>query len=111
VQKGISRTGRFSLVNYKNGEVILPPELLERLQEYVQGEIVYIPKREKQRTGWGVNCGTKQLITKRNYEIFNLYEKGIKIPDIALEFYLAEDSIRKIIRAMRNIEKISINCI
>jgi Mor family transcriptional regulator len=98
-------------VNYKNGEVILPPELLERLQEYVQGEIIYIPKRGKQRTGWGVNCGTKQLIAKRNFQIYKSYQNGIKIPEIASEFYLSEDSIRKIVRVMRSIEERAINCI
>lgn len=91
-------------MNYKNGEVILPPELLQKLQEYVQGEIVYIPKREKHRIGWGENCGTKQLIMKRNYEIYRLYKNGMRISEIALEFYLSEDSIRKIVRVLRNEE-------
>lgn len=87
-------------MNYKNGEVLLPPELLEQLQEYVQGDIIYIPKKQKQRIGWGENCGTKQLIKNRNYEIYQLYKNGTKIHEIALEYYLSEDSIRKIVRTI-----------
>lgn len=89
-------------MNYKNGEVILPSDLLERLQEYVEGEIIYVPRRDKQRVGWGENCGTKKLMMKRNHEIYDLYSKGQKISEIALEYFLSEDSIRKIIRTIRN---------
>lgn len=91
-------------MNYKNGKVILPPDLLKKLQEYVQGEIIYVPKSDKRRSGWGENCGTKEMILKRNREIYEGYKNGAKIYELALGYYLSEDSIKKIVRGGRNIE-------
>jgi len=85
-------------VDYKNGKVILPPELLEQLQEYVQGNLVYIPKKEENRTGWGENNGAKTVINNRNYEICEAYKNGVKTAELAAIFCLSEDSIRKIVR-------------
>jgi Mor family transcriptional regulator len=96
--------GRFSFVHYKNGEVILPPELLEQLQNYVQGEILYIPKRDKKRTGWGEESGTKDMIRSRNEEIYGEYLLGTKTNELAIRYFLSDDSIRKIIRSMKALE-------
>lgn len=82
---------------YKNGEVILPPDLLNELQKYVQGELIYIPKKSKKRAGWGEMNGTKAIIQNRNFEIYNLYSNGLKTQDLAQRYHLSEASIRKII--------------
>jgi Mor family transcriptional regulator len=89
-------------VTYKNGEVILPPDLLKKLQEYVQGEIIYVPKKDKRRSGWGEICGTKMIILKRNQEIYQGYKNGARISELALNYYLSEDSIKKIVRHARS---------
>jgi len=86
-------------VDYKNGKVILPSELLEQLQEYVQGNLVYIPKKEENRTGWGENSGAKTVIMNRNCEICEAHKNGMKTAELALIFFLSEDSVRKILRA------------
>ncbi|WP_019533858.1 CD3324 family protein [Paenibacillus ginsengihumi] len=83
-------------MGYKNGKDILPPNLLKQLQEYIQGEIIYVPKKE-QRAGWGENNGTRQSIQKRNHEIYRLYENGSTVRELIRQFHLSEDSIRKII--------------
>jgi hypothetical protein len=53
-------------MSYKNGRDILPPSLLKQLQDYIQGEIIYIPKKEQKRAGWGENNGTRIIIERRN---------------------------------------------
>lgn len=88
-------------MDYKNGKVILPPELLKQLQEYVQGDMVYIPKREENRTGWGEGNGARRVIRSRNREICDAYRSGAKIEELAAAFCLSEDSIRKILRTAR----------
>ena len=35
-------------MKYKNAEKILPPELVEEIQKYVQGEFLYVPKKDRQ---------------------------------------------------------------
>ncbi|MGE5631088.1 MAG: CD3324 family protein [Caulobacteraceae bacterium] len=85
-------------MDYKNGKEIFPSELLEQLQKYVQGNLVYIPKKEENRTGWGENNGAKAVIKNRNYEICEAHRNGVKISELASIFCLSEDSIRKILR-------------
>jgi Mor family transcriptional regulator len=84
-------------MGYKNGRDFLPPSLLKQLQDYIQGEIIYIPKKEQTRAGWGENNGTRLTIQRRNHEIYRLYENGSTVPELIQKYYLSEDSIRKII--------------
>jgi Mor family transcriptional regulator len=93
--------GRFSSMSYKNGRDILPPSLLKQLQDYIQGEIIYIPKKEQKRAGWGENNGTRLIIERRNNEIYRMYENGSTIAQLIQTFHLSEDSIRKIISKKR----------
>ncbi|KIL39178.1 hypothetical protein SD70_21805 [Gordoniibacillus kamchatkensis] len=88
-------------MSYKNGRDILPPSLLKQLQDYIQGEIVYIPKKEQKRAGWGENNGTRLIIERRNREIYRMYTSGTTIVELVQSFHLSEDSIRKIITKMR----------
>lgn len=82
---------------YKNGKDILPIELLEEVQKYIQGEIIYIPKKKNERARWGEVNGTRELIKDRNFEIYSLYRKGFKIKDLVKLYNLSEDSIRRIV--------------
>jgi len=84
-------------VSYKNGKDILPPSLLQQLQDYIQGEIIYIPKKTQKRAGWGENNGTRLVIERRNHEIYRLYQDGSSVMELISKFHLSEDSIRKII--------------
>lgn len=84
-------------MSYKNGKDILPIELLEELQKYIQGELIYIPREDKVRKGWGESNGTKKAISERNIEIFKLYKSGVPVSELICLYSLSEDSIRKII--------------
>jgi len=89
------------IANYKNGKDVLPPNLLKELQQYIHGELIYIPKKNKQRVGWGELSGTRKLITRRNEEIFGLYSEGRSVEYLQQAYHLSEDSIRKVIVKMR----------
>lgn len=41
-------------MNYKNAFSILPQSLVEELQTYIQGEYLYIPKKEDQHKRWAI---------------------------------------------------------
>ncbi|NHN29331.1 CD3324 family protein [Paenibacillus agricola] len=90
-------------MGYKNGRDFLPASLLKQLQDYIQGEIIYIPKKEQTRAGWGENNGTRQTIQRRNFEIYRLYENGSTVPELIQTYHLSEDSIRKIIVKTRSV--------
>lgn len=42
-------------MSYRSAEKILPYEILELIQQYVEGESIYIPKREEHKIAWGTN--------------------------------------------------------
>lgn len=90
---------------YRNGRDILPVELLEQLQKYIEGEIIYIPKKDEERIGWGEASGTRKMLDKRNREIYSLYKNGVKMKELVESFHLCEDSIRKILcKVSRSVE-------
>ena len=47
-------------MKYKNAGAILPSRLIEEIQKYVQGEILYIPKKDRQ---------TKRAVTEYKIEL------------------------------------------
>ena len=52
-------------LNYKNGKEILPEELLRQVQQYIQGDLIYIPIGEAKRKAWGETNGTREEIKNR----------------------------------------------
>lgn len=83
--------------SYRNAAEVLPPELLERLQEYVQGVHIYVPIKG-QPARWGEKSGTRRQLAERNEEIRRCYAAGEDIDALADRFFLSCDSVRKILR-------------
>ncbi|UVI32125.1 CD3324 family protein [Paenibacillus spongiae] len=90
---------------YKNGKDVLPPSLLKELQSYIQGELVYIPKLQNKRAGWGEKSGTRIMIARRNEEIYQSYTSGSSVAELERQFHLSTESIRKIIVKLRGTNK------
>ena len=88
-------------MSYLRAEEILPKELLEAVQQYVDGQSVYIPAKEK--SDWGSGTDTKQILDIRNREIFVKYLAGASVSCLATEYALSEKSIQRIIREQRTL--------
>ena len=60
-------------MKYKNAVAVLPTELIEEIQKYIQGEFLYIPKKDKR---------THRAVTEYKVElekrVRSLYEQGRK---------------------------------
>ena len=82
-------------MKYKNAREILPAELIEEIQRYVQGEFLYIPKKDKQTCRAVTEY--KIELEKRNLRIYKMHLEGIRNWQLAQNFSLAESSIRRII--------------
>jgi len=51
-------------MSYIKADDILPQELLEIIQNYIDGEYIYIPRKECNKKNWGEN--TKKELTSIN---------------------------------------------
>ncbi|APQ77243.1 hypothetical protein CF060_02530 [Clostridium botulinum] len=79
---------------------MLPEELLELIQNYIDGEYIYIPRKECNRKTWGENTESKRKISIRNSEIYKKYKEGIYVKVLSEMYYLSPKSIQRIISNM-----------
>ena len=84
-------------MRYRNGKDVLPPELLDEIQKYLCGEMLYVPKKEETKASWGQLSGSKSQVQTRNVRIAARYQSGTSITELIREYCLSEASIRKII--------------
>lgn len=84
-------------MKYIKAEMILPDNLLREIQNYVQGEYIYIPSELQKRKRWGEKSGSRNYIENRNDEIRNKYRNGHKIEILSEQFFLSVESIKKIV--------------
>ncbi|MCR5278011.1 MAG: hypothetical protein K6E19_01090 [Lachnospiraceae bacterium] len=83
-------------MKYENAKDILPASLLEEVQKYAEGKAIYIPKREKAK-GWGEASGYREKLNKRNALICGRYAAGDGIMELAEQFFLSPESVKKIV--------------
>ncbi|ABX41898.1 CD3324 family protein [Lachnoclostridium phytofermentans] len=86
-------------MKYINAAEILPDNLLNEIQRYVNGEVLYIPSVKKE-IKWGERNGTRQYFESRNRVIKQKFQIGITIEQLAEEFGLAYETVRKIVYRM-----------
>lgn len=84
-------------MKYHNAADVLPKELLVEILNYVSGELLYIPSSGEKRD-WGEKSGSRQYYQERNKEMKRQYKNGKAMEDIAKEFCLSYDSVRKIVK-------------
>ena len=84
-------------MRYINANEILPKDLVEKLQDFIQGEYLYIPAIKDQHKNWGELSGFREEIDRRNSEIIQAYTSGLTIQELADSYYLSVYAIRKII--------------
>jgi Mor family transcriptional regulator len=84
-------------MTYIKATAILPEKLISEIQKYVQGETIYIPKPETSHKKWGSRSGTRKFIDERNIKIKKAYQAGISIDQLADEYFLSIETIKKII--------------
>ena len=81
-------------MSYRKATDILPIEILQVIQEYVDGDYLYIPKKKENIKEWGTNT--------RNKEIFEKYMQGYSTIQLATLYYLSHKTIQRIIRQQRS---------
>ena len=88
-------------MGYIKAEKILPIEIIELIQQYVDGQNIYIPRKSENRQVWGASTEIKQELHSRNQQIYADYQSGIAVSELACRYYLSVKSIQRILRNYR----------
>lgn len=83
-------------MKYINAAEILPERLLQELQTYSGGNLLYIPKAGT-KADWGTESGSKSFYQERNRRIKDLYRDGNSVDELALQYGLSGSTIKRII--------------
>lgn len=89
-------------MGYRNAGEILPVEIIELIQQYVEGENLYIPRRSENRLKWGTNTETARELSHRNQQIYADHCRGMTVSALSDKYFLSLKSIQRIIRNMRS---------
>ena len=65
-------------MGYRKAEEILPVEIIELIQQYVDGQNIYIPRKSENRLEWGSGTEIKQELFMRNQQIYSEYLAGAR---------------------------------
>ena len=84
-------------MKYLKARAVFPQALLDEIQKYVQGNLVYIPKPPGSHKKWGTDTDTRAAIAWRNEEIMRAFASGDSVSRLAEAYYLSEETIKKIV--------------
>ena len=85
-------------MSYIKAEQILPEEIIQLIQKYVDGECIYIPRKNNNRREWGEKTQIRKELQVRNQSIYADYQKGYSVTKLAEKYYLSEKSIQRIVQ-------------
>ena len=84
-------------MRYQRANEILPEELVELIQNYIDGEYVYIPRKQENKRTWGEGTGAREERKRRDRSIYKDYVSGFCVKVLAERYYLSEKSIQRIV--------------
>ncbi|MCI8624436.1 MAG: hypothetical protein HFG26_12360 [Provencibacterium sp.] len=84
-------------MSYKKATHILPPELLEKVQKYIDGETLYIPRISSRKKEWGTATSIRRELRDRNVQIYTDYLAGMPVEKLAEKYFLSLKSIQRIV--------------
>jgi len=89
-------------MGYTNAIDVLPLEVIEQIQKYISGTVLYIPKTSGAKLSWGECTSTREELATRNAKIYSDFINGVSVCQLSQEYYLTSKSIQRIIRQERN---------
>ncbi len=88
-------------MGYRKAEEVLPREILASVQQYIDGQMLYIPRKTQEKRSWGSATDTKRKLELRNESIYAKYQEGISVKELSDEYFLTEKSVQRIIRKLK----------
>ena len=84
-------------MRYINARDVLPEDVLALVEEYIDGAYIYIPRKDENRKNWGDSTHSKVATAERNAEIYAQYKSGLRVDELAGQYFLSDKSIQRII--------------
>ncbi|MBR2402551.1 MAG: hypothetical protein IKB01_07280 [Lachnospiraceae bacterium] len=84
-------------MSYINAEEVLPKTLVAEIQKYIDGRLIYIPRKDENVLSWGEKNGTRERLAQRNQMIVSRFYSGETIAELGKAYYLSEKRIQGII--------------
>ena len=85
-------------MKYVRADAVFPVELLNEVQKYMPNGLVYIPKAQNSRKGWGTISGERKRLERRNKEMKALFRESAKsIEALADEYHLSVETVKNIV--------------
>ena len=84
-------------MSYVNAKDVLPEKFVKEIQKYIDGQLIYIPRKSENSLLWGEKNGTKEKLAERNQMIVNRYYSGQTIAELSEVYFLSDKRIRGII--------------
>lgn len=88
-------------MSYKKATDILPERVLLEIQNYVDGEYIYIPRKDSNRKNWGEISNIKEELANRNIQIYDDFLQGVSKKDLSYKYHLTEKTLQKIISKIK----------
>ena len=88
-------------MSYIKADDVLPQSIIKIIQQYIDGENIYIPKKDGSRVDWGSKTGAKNELRRRNILIYREYMNGEKTSVLESRYFLSDKTIQRIVREMR----------
>ena len=92
-------------MSYVNADDVLPEILVKEIQKYVDGQLLYIPRKDENLLSWGEKSGTREQMAERNQKIVSLYYSGETVANLSKLYYLSEKRIQGIIYEYESYKK------
>ena len=92
-------------MSYVKADDVLPKMLIEEIQKHVDGQLVYIPRKNENSLSWGEKSGTREKLAERNQMIVSRYYSGETIAELSEVYYLSEKRIQGIIHEYESSKK------
>ena len=86
-------------MSYVNANEVLPDALVQEIQKYLDGQLLYIPRQQSNAFSWGEKSGIRDKMAERNRQIQTRFHSGTAISELSDEYCLSEKRIQGIIHA------------
>lgn len=95
-------------MKYENARDVLPPEVLALVQRHAAGKLIYVPQT-RERLAWGERSGWRYELDRRNAAIRRSFAAGATADDLANEYFLTPETIKKIVYSRKEKNTVDLN--